>query len=514
MSSPGGHYGEQCELGPTADGCYLSKMLTHFRFAGTSKNVTKMDVSFGEYISASVYFKCSEFKPHSGPDTSPANGGVCTKMPTKPLPVALWFHPSSHDSGYDEGYIEAQSGTGIYYDLANAGFAVIAWDATSFGSRGYEMNGAAGGPQGGNGLPLFYRRYPHWSLLGKLVHDGLAALDLASTGQQPSTQHPGFDPPQGLPPFDPTQIYAVGYDIGARAALYAAALDDGKRLKGVVSINGWTPMRTDTNASSTGGIRRLWDWHGMQPALGFFDGKEELLPYDMDDVIAASGVPTLIYQQDYDREADVKGVAAAVAKAAAAGANVMLQTAAQVNSLDDAAHDAVLSWLKVQSGLQRPWPPTGPPDAYQNFGLVECASNGTAPGQERAMRWQRNASSGSLYEQKWHHRLTISCAQAAKFPPMSCGALPLDEHVVLSEAATKASDGWNHTLNLKWTVNAAKKEVREARGKCLSSIPNAWGANKPNVVATANCSASRARWTALGDGRLQHTISGKCLGIW
>ena len=112
-------------------------------------------------------------------------------------------------------------------------------------------------------MPLFYRRYPHWSLLGKIVHDGLAAVDLATSGQAGET-YPGHDPPIGLPLLDKDQVYAVGYDVGGRAALYMSALDPTPRLKGVVSLNGWTPMRTDTNHSSTGGIRRLWDWHALQ----------------------------------------------------------------------------------------------------------------------------------------------------------------------------------------------------------------------------------------------------------
>ena len=57
---------------------------------------------------------------------------------------------------------------------------------------------------------------------------------------------------------------AVGYDVGGRAALHMGALDPTHRLKGIVSVNGFTPMRTDTDASSTGGIRRLWDWHALQ----------------------------------------------------------------------------------------------------------------------------------------------------------------------------------------------------------------------------------------------------------
>jgi hypothetical protein len=34
------------------------------------------------------------------------------------------------------GYTESETGTGIYYDLAAAGFAVIAFDAIGFGTRG------------------------------------------------------------------------------------------------------------------------------------------------------------------------------------------------------------------------------------------------------------------------------------------------------------------------------------------------------------------------------------------
>lgn len=235
FASTGGKYGEQCELGPTADGCYVATMMTHDRFAGrTGTSVARADVDFGEYISASVYYPTN----HVGK-----------------LPVVVWLHPQSYHSGYNEGYIESETGTAVYYDLAAAGFAVIAFDAMGFGTRNYEFSGYEGSSTKGE-LPLFYRRFPRWSVLGKLVHDGLASLDLVSAAS-PSTQWPhDADPPIGLPALDSDRVYAVGYDVGARVALYMAAVDPSRRLKGVVSINGWTPMRTDTNTSSTGGLRR------------------------------------------------------------------------------------------------------------------------------------------------------------------------------------------------------------------------------------------------------------------
>eukprot|EP00035_Acanthoeca_spectabilis_P013418 m.249403 g.249403 ORF g.249403 m.249403 type:complete len:581 (+) comp15879_c0_seq2:268-2010(+) len=151
--SAGGHYGEQCEEGPTSGGCYIAEMMTHTRFGSTT--VTRADVSMGEYISASVYFSANS---------------------TEPLPVVIWMHPLSYHSGFNEGYIE--STVGVYYAIAASGYAVVAFDAMGFGTRGFEFDGYTGSSRGG--LPLFYRRYPRWSVLGKLVHDGLAALDLVT----------------------------------------------------------------------------------------------------------------------------------------------------------------------------------------------------------------------------------------------------------------------------------------------------------------------------------------------
>lgn len=350
-ASPGGHYGEQCEDGPTANGCFVAEMMTHDRFTGRTVGIQRQDVNFGEYISASMYFPSN----HSG----------------NPLPVVIWLHPLSYDSGFNEGYIESESGTGIYFDIAAAGYAVIAFDGLGFGSRGYEFNGAAGGPQGqqpsksgGGTLPLFYRRYPEWSLLGKLVHDARSAVDLATTGNGPL--YPGHDPPIALPKLDERQVFAVGYNLGGMVGLYLAATDS--RLAGVVSVNGFTPLRNDTNrgpaAAPTGGVRRLWDWHGLQPRLGWFDGIEEGIPYDFDDLMVAAttvdrpaanvtggehkaaAASILIYQQDYDRTADAAAVAACVAKAKAKGARVELITDPTVNLLNDKVHNAVIDWLR------------------------------------------------------------------------------------------------------------------------------------------------------------------------
>lgn len=347
---------------------------------------------------------------------------------------------------FNEGYTESESGTAIYFDLANAGFAVIAFDAASFGSRGYEFNGALGGAQGGDGTPLFYRRYPTWSLLGKIVHDGLAALDLARVSWPKSwpKSGPSGDPPHGMPGLDGSKLFVVGYDVGGRAALYMGATDTtsagggggrrrGKRVKGIVSINGYTPMRSDTNSSPTGGIRRLWDWHALQPALGFFDGREAQLPFDMEDVLVeasgnASETQLLIYQQEFDRENSFAGVKASVERARRAGAAVELLSAPTVNMLNDDVHAAVIRWLKDKAGLA---PNSsgdcarGKPDNMTPLRLVSCAD----PALVNHTQFEIVGGVMRL-AQCPNHAAAVDCTQAGGMA--ACGKLAQAEKMILS----------------------------------------------------------------------------------
>ena len=65
---------------------------------------------------------------------------------------------------------------------------------------------------------------------------------------------------------DKNRIYVLGYSLGGMVGLYATALDE--RIAGVACFSGFTPLRTDTDKKPTGGIRRYWEWHALQPLLG------------------------------------------------------------------------------------------------------------------------------------------------------------------------------------------------------------------------------------------------------
>ena len=102
----------------------------------------------------------------------------------------------------------------------------------------------------------FYDRYPHWSQMGRMVEDTRAAIDALEKDSMVDAQ----------------RVYLFGYSMGGMVGAYTAALDP--RVKGVVSICGFTPMRTDTADRGTGGVARYSHERGLIPRLGFFVGHE------------------------------------------------------------------------------------------------------------------------------------------------------------------------------------------------------------------------------------------------
>src|SRR5690606_4355481 len=116
--------------------------------------------------------------------------------------------------------------------LVKAGYAVFAYDQTGFGSRWKEA-------------ASFYERYPRWSKMGRMVEDVRGAIDALQADSL----------------VDPQRISLFGYTLGGTVGLYAAALDP--RVHGVVSICGFTPMRTDTVGRGTSGLVRYSHERGL-----------------------------------------------------------------------------------------------------------------------------------------------------------------------------------------------------------------------------------------------------------
>lgn len=236
----------------------------------------------------------------------------------KKLPAAIWLHGLSYPLGYMWVY---------HFDLhpilalVQAGYAVLAYDQSGFGTRLSET-----GP--------FYERYPQWSHMGRLVEDaraGVAAL-------------------AGDAMVDPQRISVFGFGLGGKVGLHAAALEP--RIQGVVSICGFTPMRTDTAAKGTGGLARFSYERGLMPRLGFFVGHESRVPYDYQDLLGLIAPrPVMIIQPQLDRDATPADVQASVAQAAkvyslyGAQQKLNLWEPWDYSRLPDYMQDKALQWM-------------------------------------------------------------------------------------------------------------------------------------------------------------------------
>jgi pimeloyl-ACP methyl ester carboxylesterase len=239
--------------------------------------------------------------------------------PDKKLPTAIWLHGYSYPLGYM--WVYHQTDLHPILALVQQGYAVLAFDQSGFGSRLTET-----GP--------FYDRYPHWSHMGRMVEDAQSAIDALEKDSMVDTSH----------------IYLFGYSVGGTVALYTAALDP--RVAGVISASGFTPMRTDTAATGTGGIARYAFVKDILPRLGFFVGHESQVPYDFDDVIAMIAPrPVYIVNPLNDRDNNSADVIKAVKEAGKVyslyGASQKLQISSpwDYNRLTNAEQNAAIAWI-------------------------------------------------------------------------------------------------------------------------------------------------------------------------
>jgi dienelactone hydrolase len=240
--------------------------------------------------------------------------------PDAKLPTVIWLHGFSYPMGYMWVYRQNPDLHPILA-LVRAGYAVFGFDQTGHGSRMDEFAG-------------FFARFPHWSRLGRMVADTRAGID--------ALQKEGV--------VDPNRIYLYGYSMGGIIAMHTAALDP--RVKGVVSICGFTPMRTDTMDKGAGGLARYSIDLPLLPRLGFFIGNESRLPYDYNELIAAIAPrPVYVHQPQLDRDANPGDVHAAVDQAKRvfslynASDKLVLDEPWDYNRLPEAAQDRIIAWM-------------------------------------------------------------------------------------------------------------------------------------------------------------------------
>jgi dienelactone hydrolase len=239
------------------------------------------------------------------------------KLKSNDLPVVIYLHEFDYSKGFNS-YHQVET---LFRSMVEKGFAVFAFDMLGFGNRIEEGT-------------RFYNRYPHWSKLGKMVTDVHGAVDAMVN----------------IDFVDPDRIIVAGYSLGANVGLYAAATDE--RIAGVVSVAGFTPMRTNTLDRGTEGIMAYSHLHGLLPRLGFFVGKESHIPYDFDGILACIAPrPVLVIAPSEDKDAHRTDIEKCVNQAGKVydlygkNENLHLHTPQDINRFSSEMRDKMYDWM-------------------------------------------------------------------------------------------------------------------------------------------------------------------------
>ncbi len=265
--------------------------------------VERIALNFGEYVRGELFVPAERHGP---------------------LTPVLWMHPFSHSYGPAGAYMV---GPQIFHALALQGYAVLTWTQLGCGLRAEEGRD-------------FYRRYPGWSKMGKMVRDAQAAIDLVTQGRlAPAavTGREAFD----FPDLDGSRLTLLGYSLGGLAALLTAAVEP--RVAAVASFCGAVPFRQHRLDPARGAMQRFWQLTDLLPRLGLFAGRESEGPVGLEDLLEAIAPrPCLLVAPRHDREIEADAVAAA---AAGAPPGLTLLTPDDYNRFQSDQHRVVLDWL-------------------------------------------------------------------------------------------------------------------------------------------------------------------------
>ena len=273
---------------------YLSEVIGQ---PALKNGVKKMDIgpynALGEDLWGTIYFPGS---------------AVTQDSVTGKLPLVIFLHEYSYATG-SHRRIEP-----VIQHFTAQGYAVLTFDLPGFGTRIEEAK-------------HFYERYPHWSLMGKMVADTRSILNDAYTR---------------MPFADTAHIYLAGYSLGGTVALFTAALD--ARVKGVAVASAFGSLRSGNKTIE--GVKALSHLHGLIPRLGFFADHVSNIPVDFDNILACIAPrPLLIIAPEADRHyplADVKKMVSPVAKTTD---QLILNTPEDYNRFTESMQEEMAAWL-------------------------------------------------------------------------------------------------------------------------------------------------------------------------
>lgn len=137
-----------------------------------------------------------------------------------PFPGVVVFHPTTNETIRQPAGLAAPPGKHFGLTLARRGYVALCPRNYLWDYRGRPGPEPTFGAFAALVKEVLLTRYPHWTGMGKMVWDGLRAVDALLT----------------RPEVDPARLGCVGHSLGAKEVLYSMAFDP--RLRAGVSSEG------------------------------------------------------------------------------------------------------------------------------------------------------------------------------------------------------------------------------------------------------------------------------------
>jgi dienelactone hydrolase len=160
-------------------------------------------------------------------DWIPAYLLVPLKLAATRVPAMICLHQTVAQGKEEPCGIKGDPQLAFALQLVEQGFVCIAPDAIGFGER------IRPGGQPYDDSVSFYRKYPRWSFMGKMIADVSCVVDYLRT----------------LPQVDSLQIGCIGHSHGAYGSLFAAAFEP--RISATIASCG-SPRFAPTRPRSAG----------------------------------------------------------------------------------------------------------------------------------------------------------------------------------------------------------------------------------------------------------------------